>query len=156
MRPVYIFGTAITFYLIFGFFIGIYKPEGTTFRTRKTFSSGWFFLITSLFLWSADGNILLIGKGLLLGAVLCVPFCIYEKRWIDRRIEGTTRSERLFHESLGILVIILFLCFWKQIVRTIWPSLGFFFAWFSTQVYILIYVIRLERKLGSSILDDEK
>ena len=98
----------------------------------------------------------LIGKGFLLGAVLCVPFCIYEKRWIDKRIEGTTRKQRLRHESWGILIIILFLCFWKQIVAPVWPCLGFFFAWFSTQVYILFYTVRLERKLGSPILENEK
>jgi len=150
----YIFVFGLFVFLILSFVAGLHK--GTKFRTRKAFSSGWFFFITLLFLWSTQGNIQLIINGLLLGAILFIPFSIYEKRWIDRRIEGTTRQQRLRHDSWSILVLIIFLMFWKQIVAPIWPSLGFFFAWFSTQVYILYYAIKLERKSGTPILENEQ
>ena len=154
MWVAYIFIFGMMVFLLLSFIAGLHK--GTKFRTRKAFSSGWFFFITLLFLWSTKGNMLLIGNGLLLGAVLFIPFSIYEKRWIDKRIEGTTRTQRLKHDTWSILIIILFLGLWKQIVVPIWPSLGFFSAWFSTQVYILFYAIKLERKFGAPILENEK
>ena len=141
-------------FMVLSFYAGIYK--GTKFRTRKACSSGWFLFITLLLLWSTKGNVQIIEKGILFGLVLSIPFCIFEKRWIDRRIEGTTRKQRLSRQLWEILVIILFLCFWKQIVMPVWPSLGFFFALFSTQTYILFYAIKLERKLGTPILENEK
>ncbi len=128
----------------------------TKFRTKKAFSSGWFLFITLLLFWSTGGNMQFIEKGLLLGVVLCIPLCIYEKRWIDKRIEGTTLKQRLHHNLRGIPILFLFLCFWKQIVEPVWPSLGFFFALFTAQVYILFYAVMLERKFGAPILEDEK
>jgi hypothetical protein len=150
----YFFCFGLIVFLILSFTAGLHKE--TKFRTKKALSSGWFLFITLLLLWSTGGNMHLIGKGLLLGVVLGVPLCMYEKRWIDKRIEGTTRKERLRHQSRTIPIIILFLCFWKQIVVPIWPSLGFFFALLTTQVYILFYTITLEKKLGTPILESEK
>ena len=150
----YILVFGLIVFLVLSFYAGIHK--GTKFRTRKAFSSVWFLFISLLLLWSTKGNMQLIEKGLLFGIVLSIPFCIFEKRWIDRRIEGTTRKQRLRRQLWEILIIIVFLCFWRQIVMPVWPSLGFFFALFSTQAYILLYAIKLERKLGTPILENEK
>ena len=102
----YILVFGLIVFMVLSFYAGIYK--GTKFRTRKAFSSGWFLFITLLLLWSTKGNVQLIKKGLLFGIVLSIPFCVFEKRWIDRRIEGTTRKQRLRRQLWEILVIILF------------------------------------------------
>ena len=152
LRNILIIGLFILLLLSFG--AGLHRR--TKFKTRKAFSSGWFLFITLLFLWSTGGNTEIIRKGLLFGLVLCVPYCIYEKRWIDKRIEGTTREQRILHELRNIPIIILFLLFWKIIVEPIWPCLGFFFALFLTQVCTLLYVIKLEKDSGAPILENEK
>ncbi|MFC1692582.1 hypothetical protein ACFL1R_03655 [Candidatus Latescibacterota bacterium] len=152
LRNIIVLGLIVFFLLSFK--TGLNRK--TKFRTKKAYSSGWFLFITLLFLWTAHGNMQIIGKSIIFGTLLCVPLCIYEKRWIDKRIEGTTLYQRLRHDSRVIPIVILFLCFWKQIVGLIWPITGFFFALFSTQVYILFYALILERKFGAPILEDEK
>ena len=141
-------------FLLLSFWAGFRRT--TKFRTKKAFSSGWFLFITLLFLWSTGGNMEILRKGILFGAIICAPFCVYEKRWIDQRIIGTTREQRILHELRNVPIIFLFILFWKHIVEPIWPCLGFFFALFLTQVYTLHYVIKLEKDLGAPILENEK
>ncbi len=121
--------------------------------------------MTLYFLWQTQGNTQIISRGLVFGIILSVPFCFYNKRWIDNKIEGT----KIFYKTkktylnilwavLGVVIVQLLMVqdAAKKIITSIWPIFGLCLSWFISQVFSFFYVIRLERKLGAPILEDKK
>ena len=174
MEKIYLWGTLFFFglgmiaFLLFMYVGKLYKFKGTKLRTRMNYSLGFSLFLTLFFtlffLWQTDDKMHVIGKSLLLSAVLCVPSCFYSKRSIEKRIEGTT----IFYKSkqysrnllssvpISILLMIFFIYFGKKIFEAAWPILGLSFTLFTTTVFLWFYVARLEKKLGSLILEDQK
>lgn len=160
-----VFAIGIVLFISFAFVARLHKFKGTRFKTRMNYGLGVSLFFTLLYLWQTDGKMQIIGKGLLLGAVLCVPFCLYSKRWIEKRIEGTTifyKRKQYFRRlilliPIAVLTMIFFHLHWgKQVLNARWPILGLCISWLISQFFILSYVAKLERKLGRPILEDQK
>jgi len=83
-----IFGLGMIALLTFAYVGKLYKFKGTKLKTRMSYALVFLFCFILYFLW--QGEMQGIGKSLLLGAVLCIPLCLYKKRWLKKRIEGTT------------------------------------------------------------------
>ncbi len=178
MWPSIIFGLGMIALLTFARVGKLYKFKGTKLKKRMSYALGFWFCFILYFLW--QGEMQGIGKSLLLGAVLCIPWCFYKKRWLKKRIEGTTifykrkrslRKQYLRTLSWAIPITILFPILVVVLLRVDsgerirealiileatlpWLGFGFGFAGFTSQVFILLYVVKLERKLGTPILED--
>jgi len=120
---------------------------------------------TVLSLWQTGGALQIVEKGILLGLLLGVPSCFYSKKWTENKIKGTTifykRGLRFKRLLWTIPFVILFELFinqdlGKQFLETKWPMLGIAFSWFISQVFMLFYVIKIERASGKPILEDEQ
>ena len=174
-----IFGLGMIALATFMYVGKLHKFKGTKLKTRISFGLGLSFCLALSFL--SLGEMQGIGKSLLLGAVLCLPLCFYKKRWLKKRIEGTTifyerkrylyyKRKRYFRNLLwAIPIIILFQILLLVgfrgrileaasliVLETTWLFLGVVFALFTSQVFLLFCVVKLERKLGTPILEDTK
>lgn len=154
---------ALPLFMLFG--AKLYKFKGTKLKTRVKYAAVLFMSYTLIILWLSYDQLQIIGKGLLLGAALSIPFYFYSKRWITKKIEGTTifyKRKQFLRNLLWVVPVIILINlkekinFMKQIFDVDWPILGILFACFITAVFTLSYIIKLERKLGSPILEDEK
>jgi hypothetical protein len=160
-----IFFLGVLCFLFFILLSKLYKFQGTKLKVRMNYA-----LVLSLFftlfnLWQSKGDIQIIVRGLMLGIILGIPFCVYSKRWIDKKMEGAT----IFYKSTSIYLNVFWALFgvvlvqvlmtresWKKFVESVWPILGLCLSWFISQVFIFFYVVKLERKLGAPILEDNK
>ena len=111
-----------------------------------------FYLIFTL----RDSRVKVIVMSILLGSVLSVPVCFFSRKCLCKRIEGTTihckEGIRLI-DLLWFLPLLLFLDsnYGQKIVDVCWPILSVLFAICIERVFILHYVIKLEKKLAASI-----
>lgn len=160
-----IFAIGIIGFLSFVYFAKLYRFHGTKLKTRMNYALALSLFFLLLFLYQTEGQLQIIGKGFLLGVALSIPFCFYSKRWIDKKIEGSTifYKNRQYVRSFlwGILIFILFQIFvhqefGRQIIEDIWPILGLSFSWFVSQVFILFYIVKRERILGRPILEEKR
>jgi len=44
----------------------------------------------------------------------------------------------------------------EKFLEAKWPMLGIVFCWFVAQVFVSLYIIKIERKLGKPIVEDEQ
>lgn len=139
--------------------------KGGALKTRVYFALAISLFFTFLLLFRSDGKIHIISKGFLLGIILFIPFWLYTKRWLEKRIEGAVifykrkqfRNMLLFLIPVSIIVqISLRTDYGRQIIETTWPFLGLSFSWLFSQVFVLFFIERLERKLGRPIIEDER
>ncbi len=160
-----IFLTGMLAFLSLIIFAKLYKFKGTKLKTRMNYALALSLFFTLCFLSQTQGKAQIIGRGLILGAILSIPFCFYNKRWIDKKIEGTKifyKMKRIYINALWtvLAVVIMQLLMLqdtgKKFISSIWPILGLCLAWFFSQVFIFFYVVKLERKLGVPILEDRK
>jgi tetratricopeptide (TPR) repeat protein len=152
-------------FLVIIYVTKLYKFKGTKLKTRMNYALALSLFFTMLTLWQTGGEIQVIGKGFLLGCFLGVPLCFYYKKWTDSRIQGTKifykKGQRFRNLLWMIPLFILFQLFvhqdlGKKFLEAEWPMLGIVFSWFISQVFVLFYIIKIERKLGKPILEDEK
>lgn len=160
-----VFALGLIIFLVFAYITKLYKFKGTKLKTRMNYALAVSIFFTVLWLLQTDGNMQIIGKGVIVGLLLSIPLCFYYKNWIEKRIKGTTiiykRHQRLKSYLWLIPLLILYEMFvrqdiGKQILESKWPILGIFFSWFISQVFVLFYIIKIERKLGKPILEDEQ
>ncbi len=160
-----IFFSGILVFLLLSILAKLYKFKGTKLKTRMSYALALSLFFALYFLWQTQGNVDIIGRGLFLGVVLSVPFCLYNKRWIDKKIEGTKIFYKMKKTYLNVLWAVLGIAMVelimsqdtaKKIITSRWPVLGLCLAWFFSQVYIFFYVVKLERKLSTPILEDKK
>jgi hypothetical protein len=163
-----IFGLGMISFVTFSYVAKLHKFKGTKLKTRMNYSLWVSIFFMLLFLWQSHGEIKVIVTSLLLGVVLSVPVYFSTKRWIEKRIEGTaiiyerdvyTRNLRrsyLWVIPLTILTLIYvhtgFGEYVQQIIDVIGLGLGF--SYFIANVFILFYIVRVERKLGVPILEN--
>lgn len=158
------FLTVMLGFLTFILFSKLYKFQGTRLRVRMTYAMALSLFFTLYFLWQTQGNIYIIGRGILVGVVLFIPFSLYDKRWLDRKIEGTKivyKRKRIYWNLLWVFLIIIVTQllmtkhFFRAVLASTWPMLGMSFGWFLTQAYLLSHVIKIEKKLGTPILEEK-
>lgn len=162
--PIFFFIVMI-FFILFTIVTKLYKFKGTKLKTRLNYGLMLSLFFTLFFLWLTAGDIRIILKGFALGVILGIPFCWYYKIWLRKKVEGTTifYKRRPYLRNLLILIP-LFIIFqillhtnWGQIIFDAkWPILGISLSFFFSQAYILFYVIYVEKKLGTSILEDQR
>jgi len=164
MWPHIIFSVVALSFLIFILVSKLYKFQGTKLKVRMNYALALSLFFTLFYLWQTKGDIQIIGKGLILGIILGIPFCFYSKRWIDKKIEGTKiyyKTKRIYLNILwtfiGVLLIQVLIIreSGRKLMESMWPILGLCISWFLSQVYLFFYVIKLERKLGASILEEK-
>jgi len=152
-------------FIIFLTFSKLYRFKGTKLKVRLSYALALSLFFTLFYLWQTKGNSEIIFRGIILGIVLGVPFCLHSRRWIDKKIEGTKiyyKKKNVYINYLwGILGVILVQVlmvnkYGKILIESIWPVLGLCFSWFFSQVFMFYYVVKLERELGSPILEDNK
>ncbi len=102
-----IFFIGMLVFLSLAIFAKLYKFKGTKLKTRMSFALALSLFFTLYFLWQSQGNTQIISKGLVLGIILSVPFCFYNKRWIDNKIEGTKIFYKTKRTYLNILWAVL-------------------------------------------------
>ena len=163
-----VFGLGLIVFLAIQYITKLYKFKGTKLKTRMNYALAVSLFFTVLSLLQTGGDLKIVEKGILLGLFLGVPLCFYYKNWTEKRIKGTTifyKHHQRFKGFLwAILLLILFELFerfshqdfWKRILEAKWLMLGIAFSWFISQVFVLLYVIKIEAKLGKSILEDEQ
>ncbi len=160
-----IFGLAMIVFMLWVWAAKLYRFRETKLKTRMTYALGMSLFFTLFFLWQTGGKIQVIGKGLLFGMVLSVPLSFYSKRWLDRRMHGTTilYKRKQFLRNLIVVIpaavvmrVLLDLQWGQQIFDAKWSAVGLGVCWLITQLFILAYIVKLERKLGGPILEDQK
>lgn len=147
------------------FLAGLHKFKGTKLRTRMKFVIGGVFIFILLFCQIIE-DLHQIEKGFKYGLIFTVPIYIYRKRWLEKRIEGTTvfykKKARLrnFIELViyGMVLILLYSIDWigQIVVDNIWLTLGFSISYLISEIFALFYVVKMEKKLNESILEDQK
>jgi tetratricopeptide (TPR) repeat protein len=152
-------------FLVIIYVTKLYKFKGTKLKTRMNYALALSLFFTMLTLWQTGGELQVIGKGFLLGCFLGIPLCFYYKKWTDNKIHGTKifyKKGQRFRNLLWVIPLsILFQLFvhqdlGKKFLEAEWPMLGIVFSWFISQVFVLFYIIKIERNLGKPILEDEK
>ena len=141
----------------------LYKFKGTKLKVRTVYGLALSFFFTLFFLKQSQGNIQIIGKAFILGLVLAVPFCLFSRIWIKNRLRGN----KVFYKKktiwlnllVGIAVValmqlLLFQGYGRRLIESIWPILGLTLSWLFCQIFMFFFVVRLERKLGTLILED--
>lgn len=169
MWDIILFPIGLIGFLIFIYVAKLYKVKGTKFKTRAGYFSAVSLFFTLLMLLRTEGDMKIIGKGVLLGIVLSAPYYLSSRRWLKNTIQGPTIYYKRGQQLKSFIWLILFAIFlqilghqaymkqaFDAIWTSVWPLLGLAFAWFISQGYVLFYVIKIERELGSPILEDEK
>ncbi|HWR58141.1 MAG TPA: hypothetical protein VN328_04560 [Thermodesulfovibrionales bacterium] len=146
-------------------YLKLYKFQGTRLRVRMSYALALSLFFTLYFLWQTQGNIHIIGRGILVGVILFIPFSLFDKRWLDKKIEGTKivyKKKGIYLNLLSVFLVVILTQllitrdFFKAVLELTWPMLGMCFGWFLTQAYLLLHVIKLEKKLGAPILEEKK
>lgn len=160
-----IFFIGILSFLALMLFLTLHKFQGTRLRVRMSYELALSLFFTLYFLWQTQGNVNIIVRGMLLGVVLFIPFSLYDKRWLDKKIEGAKivyKKKRLYLNILlvvaAVIVTQLLMTskYFRALFESTWPPLGMCFGWLLTQAYLLFHVIKLEKKLGMPILEENK
>lgn len=146
---------------------GLQRYRGTQLRTRIEFEFVLSLLVTVCLVWAIQGRPILIVRALALGAVLSVPFSVQNKHSIDHRLRGSTifyRGTYGLRNALWAIALTMFAMLFTVLYvgfrmslfgQLIWPLLGFGVAWLAARAFALVYVLKLERKLGAAILEDQ-
>ena len=151
-------------FLIFILLSKLYKFQGTKLKVRMNYALAVSLFFSLFILWRTKGDIQIICKGFALGIILGIPFCVYSKRWLDKKIEGAKILYKMKNIYLNILWSFLGLVLVeilmnressRKLIASTWPILGLCLSWFFSQVFIFLYVVKLERKLGAPILEDK-
>lgn len=147
-------------------FVGkLYHFKGGGLRKRMYYALGLSLFATLATLGYSEKYITVIGRSILFGSILFLPFYYFTKRDIEKRVKGNViyyKHRHLFKNFLLVASImtithILFRTnIGRQILITNGVILGLCFAWFISQIFILIYIAKLEKKIGTSILEDEE
>jgi hypothetical protein len=150
--------------IILYIFVGkLYHFKGGGLRKRMYSLLGLSLFFTLATLGYSEKDITVIGRGIVLGSILCLPFYYFTKRDMEKRIKGNIiyyKHRHLFKNfllaasAITITHILFRTNIGRQILITNGVILGLCFAWFISQIFILIYIAKLERKLGTSILED--
>ncbi len=160
-----VFGLGIAVFLVIQYITKLYRFKGTKLKTRMNYALAVSLFFTILGLWQTSGSLQLIEKGILLGLFLSPLLCVYSKKWTESKIRDTTisykkvqRIKRLFW-TLPIVILSQFLLhqdLGRQFVEAKWPMLGIALSWFISQMFVMSYIIKLERASGKPILEDEQ
>jgi tetratricopeptide (TPR) repeat protein len=157
--------SGLIIFLVIIYVTKLYKIKGIKLKTRMSYALVLSLFFTILALWQTGGEIQVIWKGLLLGCFLGVPFCLYYMKWIDSKLQGTKifyeKGQRYKYLLWMIPLFILLRLFIRhdlgeKFLEAKWPMLGIVFSWFIAQVFVLFYIIKIERKLGKPIVEDEQ
>jgi len=158
-----VFFVGMLVFLTFILFSKLYKFKGTKLKVRMSYGLALSLFITLFYLWQTNGNLNKIGKGLIFGIVLGIPFCFYSKRWLDSKIEGANIIYRKKNTYLNLvwafvgfisMELLMFQGAGRTIMEAVWPLLGLCLSWFFSHVFTFYYVVKLERYLGAPILED--
>jgi cobalamin synthase len=140
----------------------LHQKEGVRFRARITYS---LFVSTAfllIFLLDSSLRPADLTLTLLACAVLTPLYLLYSVRRLQKGLQGAmmryTRRPR-WHYVVGALIIPLLLHFAVQpdeIRRYSWFIVGGVFAWWSLSIFELVYVLRLEHRLGTPIIEQHQ
>ena len=142
---------------------GLYKFQGTKHKSRIIYVTALGIFFSLYFMWHADWNLSIITKGFLLSLILTPPIILYTKRWIRKRLEGTTLFyPRNIHLRSWLWFMVFWICwggffrfrFGRQVLNAEWPILGLCFSWVISEVVSLLLVSKMEGKLGAPIMED--
>lgn len=169
------FATLILFIglIVYSFYIISRTEPGKLIKLKTMLIHGLVFsiLFTLVNILGSDADIIVIGKGLLLGSVMSTPYIFHViKRHNRARIINSPKyykaKERsdflLWFVPLSIVVCIVYWTgFGSQIVIAKWPLLSMCFFWIIQQVFSLLYNIRIEKKTcnpeeKSTTVDDNR
>lgn len=139
--------------------------KGGRLRKRTYYFLGLSLFFTLMIFGYGDKDITVFIKGIVFGSILCLPFYYFTKRDMEKRIKGNViyyRQRHVFELKRVLLIvstmtithILLRTGIGRQILITNGVMLGFGFAWFFSLIFILIYISKLERNLGISIVED--
>lgn len=137
----------------------LHRKEGVKFRARVgygVFVSTGFLL---LFLFNPSLRPADLTRTLLACAVLTLLFLSYSVRRLRNRIQGTVmrypRRPRCHFLGMVLLIPLLlhFVVSPDELKRYSWFVFGLAFAWWSLSVFEFIYVLRLEARLRTPIME---
>lgn len=139
--------------------------KGGRLRKRTYYFLGLSLFFTLMIFGYGDKDITVFIKGIVFGSILCLPFYYLTKRDMEKRIKGNViyyKQRNLFEVKRILLLTFISIItqmllkndIGRQILITNGVMLGFGFAWFFSLIFILIYIAKLERKLGTSIVED--
>lgn len=160
-----IFSVVMIGFLILILFTKLYKFQGTRLKTRMIYALTLSLFFTLYFLWQSQGNIEVVVRGILIGIVVFVPFSLFDKKRLDKRIEGTRivyKKKNMYLNIFSVFAIIILMQllatnnFIKAVIESTWPMLGVCIGWFLGQAYLLAHVIKLEKKLGGPIFEEKE
>ncbi|MEW5759202.1 MAG: hypothetical protein AB1779_00375 [Candidatus Thermoplasmatota archaeon] len=160
----------IVAFLIFAFFAKLFQLKGTKFKTRVIFGLAFCVYLTLIIflivLWLTENVIQNIGRGIIFGVILSIPwlYFYYKIGWPEKRIKGGTLlydKRDIRRNVLGVIVATPVVCVIMMLVGPtnlifgyIWVMLALVIAWLISQIFLLFRVIRLESKLGASIIEN--
>lgn len=108
----------------------------------------------------------LIVRALVFGGLLAMPMCVQSRISIDRRRHGEAVVYRGRHGlrnmicGLAMMIGVMLLVLWYAdfqldlVAYTIWPFAAFAVAWIATRIFTLVYVLWIERRVGSRIIEN--
>jgi hypothetical protein len=160
-----IFFVGMLIFIFIAFRKNLYKFTGTRHKTRVIYGTAASIFLTSVLLYQFDINSSVIGKSLIVGIVISLPWIFYEKKRYDKIIVGTTIATKPMKQSIHLLLLVLLsvglqLFYDSDIGRMVsiakWPLLGLSFAWVIVQIFLLYYFNRIEKKVGGPIMENNK
>jgi hypothetical protein len=155
------FGTLI--FALFAYHAKLYGFKGTKLRTRMIYGLGLSAFLTVIFFLQSDGEMHIIASGLGIGVILVPPLYFISRRQIENRMEGSIvyYKHRQYLRNLlwvMLLIIVLMAIFYKYqnfLTLSNILGLGFSFAAFLGQLFLVRHIARLEEKLGLPIMEDQ-
>jgi len=154
-------------FLLAMYLTGLTRYQGTHLRTRIELEFALSLLFTACLVWAIQGKPILVARALALGTVLAIPFIVQNKESIDRRLHGSTIFYRgtyglrnaLWAIALSMFAMLLTIGYvgfrMSLFGQLVWPLTGFSFGWFAARAFALLYVLRLERRLGATIREEQ-
>lgn len=161
---IFLFIGILVFIILGGIAAKLYHFKGGKLRMRIYYELGLSLLFTLIFFWyfwysNKEMDITVVGKSIIFSSILCLPIYYLTIRNIKRRMKGNVIYYERGHAfksilRVGAIVIVTKILYYTDVGRQIftsWVILGLCFAWFISQIFILISVAKLERGLGTSI-----
>jgi divalent metal cation (Fe/Co/Zn/Cd) transporter len=90
---------------------------------------------------------------------------MYSKKWTESKLDGAKILYKkkqpyinMLWSFLGVALVQVLIRqeYGKMFIKSVWPMLGICLSWFFSQIFIFYYVIKLEKRIGSPILEDSK
>ncbi len=146
-----------------------YVFKGRLFKKSTYYILGVSLLLLMIVSLSVGDMTKKIPEKILTGIILSIPMYYLCKKVIEKKIKGNViyyRQDTKFAKFKGGLLMVLIITAvnsfhllrrlrqWhmEQLLQIV--SVGGGIAWFISQIFILIYIAKLERRLGTSILED--